>query len=232
MSKPSSHKNHYEVEIKSLLGHKKHAKRLKKNLSKLPQGLTPHKKSSQLNHYFIDGNLKKLVTRVSHYLTTKERKKLISLSQQVTDFSVRTRKENSTVSFVVKASVDDTTSSNGVTRIEFSAEIPKLSIDQLDSLILQSGFRYQAKWSRDREEYRLGDISVCIDKNAGYGYLAEFELLVEEDSLVDEARKTLRNLIEKLGFEELPQDRLERMFAYYNEHWQDYYGTENTFVVE
>jgi len=30
----------------------------------------------------------------------------------------------------------------------------------------------------------------------------------------------------------LPNDRLERMFAYYNEHWQEYYDTDKTFVVK
>jgi hypothetical protein len=36
----------------------------------------------------------------------------------------------------------------------------------------------------------------------------------------------------KLGVEELPQDRLERMFAHYNAHWPEYYGTEKVFVIE
>jgi len=36
----------------------------------------------------------------------------------------------------------------------------------------------------------------------------------------------------KLDVEELPQDRLERMFAYYNKNWPEYYGTEKIFVIE
>jgi hypothetical protein len=36
----------------------------------------------------------------------------------------------------------------------------------------------------------------------------------------------------KIGAEELPQERLERMFTYYNTHWQDYYGTDKIFTIE
>jgi hypothetical protein len=36
----------------------------------------------------------------------------------------------------------------------------------------------------------------------------------------------------ELGVEELLQDRLERMFAHYNEHWQEYYGTDRTFIIQ
>ena len=32
--------------------------------------------------------------------------------------------------------------------------------------------------------------------------------------------------------EELSQDRLERMFSFYNNNWSDYYGTEKIFNIE
>ena len=38
--------------------------------------------------------------------------------------------------------------------------------------------------------------------------------------------------MKELNVEELPQDRLERMFDFYNTHWKDYYGTERIFMVE
>ncbi len=38
--------------------------------------------------------------------------------------------------------------------------------------------------------------------------------------------------MKEVGVAELPQDRLERMFAYYNLHWPEYYGTENIFTIE
>jgi hypothetical protein len=39
-------------------------------------------------------------------------------------------------------------------------------------------------------------------------------------------------LMKECGVEELPQERLERMFAFYNTHWPDYYGTEKIFTIE
>ena len=91
---------------------------------------------------------------------------------------------------------------------------------------------YQAKWSRERQEYKFLDMTVVIDKNAGYGYLAEFEI-IERDALKIEATKAkLVHTMKELGVQELDQARLERMFEFYNEHWLEYYGTDKIFVVE
>ena len=73
---------------------------------------------------------------------------------------------------------------------------------------------------------------VCIDRNAGYGYLAEFERMTDDAGEVDSLRESILSTIGTLGLSELPQDRLERMFAHYNAHWDEYYGTERTFTIE
>lgn len=72
---------------------------------------------------------------------------------------------------------------------------------------------------------------MCIDKNAGYGYVAEFEKILSDKNQIDEAKESIRKELELLGIEELPQDRLERMFAHYNQHRPEYYGTEKTFTI-
>jgi len=132
---------------------------------------------------------------------------------------------------VVKVSVDDTTSENGIARMEFEEAIP-LSIEALDALVLSAGFSYQAKWSRQREEYLCKGINVTLDRNAGYGWLAEFELVVDSPEQVAKAEHDIRNLMQILFVPELKQDRLTRMFTYYNEHWQEYYGTDKVFNIE
>jgi hypothetical protein len=73
---------------------------------------------------------------------------------------------------------------------------------------------------------------VTIDRNAGYGYLAEFERVIEDEAKAGAVQDELRALMAELGVEELPQDRLERMFAHYNAHWPEYYGTEKIFTIE
>ena len=115
--------------------------------------------------------------------------------------------------------------------MEFEEKVP-LTLQALDTLILSAGFRYEAKWSRKREEYLCLGTNVTLDRNAGYGWVAEFERMVNDPAGVDAAREKIRALMGILGVEELPQDRLARMFDFYNKNWRDYYGTERIFVIE
>jgi len=54
---------------------------------------------------------------------------------------------------------------------------------------------------------------------------------VEQESELESARQEVRALMEQCGVQELQQDRLERMFAFYNAHWGEYYGTDKVFTV-
>ncbi len=222
----------YEVEIKSLLGSKESADRLKNELTKVYPDTKLVGQGKQLNHYFntpadtskLIQNMEALVPadkKISFQLILKEGKKI----------SLRTRDADGTVILVMKASVGDDTSSNGVKRIEFESKV-NMTLGELDTILLDSGATYQAKWSREREEYTSGDLHICLDKNAGYGYLAEFEKVTPDESALDTVKSDLLGIMAKLGVSELPQDRLERMFAHYNENWKNYYGTEKTFVIE
>lgn len=221
----------FEIEIKSLLGGEESAELLRERLKEHDPDIKLTSKNSQLNHYFEKGDLEKLSENMREHLSDEDQKKLDKIAKEGEKHSVRTRKLDEDVILVVKASIDDTTSSNGISRMEFEA-IVDMTLGELDQIILDSDFEYQAKWSRKREEYRSGDMNVCIDKNAGYGYLAEFEKVLESADEADAAKRDLRDTMEKLGVEELPQDRLERMFAHYNQNWREYYGTEKIFIIE
>lgn len=221
----------YEIEIKSLLGTKENAEALKSRMKALDPDVSCTSKNKQLNHYFVGGNVEKLFKNVEKLFSGSTKEKLKTIIEKGKNFSVRTRDKDGKVFLVLKASVDDTTSENGIARLEFEEEV-SASLDELDRLLLSAGFTYQAKWSREREEYVCKGTTVCLDRNAGYGYLAEFERMVGEEENATEAQKELRAFMEELGVEELPQSRLERMFAFYNEHWPEYYGTEKVFVVE
>ncbi|MEX2515272.1 MAG: CYTH domain-containing protein [Candidatus Paceibacterota bacterium] len=224
----------YEVEIKSLLGSKKNAEELQKRLEEHGRELSHHGSHAQLNHYFSadEGAVKELREVLASHVPEGAVVELEHVIETGENHSVRTREADGEVLVVIKASVGDDTSENGVSRIEFQEPVD-LSLDELDDLLLEAGFSYQAKWSREREEYTLGDdVAVTIDLNAGYGYLAELEKEVESEDEVPEAEKLLRKLLDELELEELSQDRLERMFTHYNENWEDYYGTEETFTIE
>ncbi len=210
----------FEIEIKSLIGDKQKADNLiaKMQSDSSFKSIGSHK---QLNHYFMKGDLKKL----------SEKLKLEFPFENPKDFSVRTRQADGKVILVIKATVDDTTSSNGTARQEFEKQVD-MTLEQLDQTLLDCRFAYQAKWSRERQDFKYKDLNVSVDKNAGYGYLAEFESVIEDQSKAEETKTSIRKIMSELGAAELAQDRLERMFAFYNKNWKDYYGTEKTFVIE
>jgi len=223
--------HNYEIEIKSLLGSQDKADALKTSLDNKFPKLKTLSKHRQLNHYFNVGDFKKLHKAILPYIPKESVEKFSRVLKDGKSFSVRTRDTEGKVQLVIKASIDNTTSDNGISRIEFEAVTPDLTLAKLDKILLDCGFSYQAKWSREREEYEAGDMHVCLDKNAGYGYVAEFEKVITDPSLSEKAALELRSLMTELGVSELPQDRLERMFAHYNKHWSEYYGTDNIFTV-
>ncbi|MDD2766574.1 MAG: CYTH domain-containing protein [Candidatus Moranbacteria bacterium] len=221
----------YEIEIKSLLGSEENANNLIQKMQSIDPSTKLVSKSSQLNHYFVGGDGEKICIALTSHIAKKKIEAFKKVLNEGNNLSLRTRQANKKVLFVAKASIDDTTSSNGTARIEFEAEIPELSLEALDRVLLEAGCTYQAKWSRDRREYIFQDTTACIDRNAGYGYVVELEKIVTDGTSAEQVKRDLRTLMETLGIEELSQDRLERMFAYYNEHWSEYYGTDKTFTI-
>ena len=221
----------YEIEIKCLVGDVRHAVDLVAKLKETDPNLIFRGKHKQLNHYFIKGSLTLLRQKLDSHLPKDQQKQFDDLTAKAKDFSVRTRWADGLVLFVIKATVDDTTSSNGTARQELETEV-NLDLEQLDQILLECGFEYQAKWSREREEYKYKGLNVTIDKNAGYGYLAEFETIIDDPTKAEIAKTKIRQTMAQLDVRELPQDRLQRMFDYYNEHWKEYYGTDNVFNIE
>lgn len=222
----------FEVEIKSLLGSKDNAEKLKNALTKRYPDTKLVGHGKQLNHYFnTPQDLSALAKNLSTHVPADKKSAFEDILKHGQKISIRTRDADGTVIFVVKASMGTDTSSNGVKRMEFETKV-SMTLQELDKLLLDSGCTYQAKWSREREEYASGDMHVCLDKNAGYGYLAEFEKVVNDEGSLDAVRADLLGVMKDLGAVELAQDRLERMFAHYNAHWPEYYGTDKTFIIE
>jgi len=223
----------YEIEIKSLLGSRERADELKRRLVMLFPALKTLPSHKQRNHYFNEPEDLKIIEKViGQFLSVAKQKELSHLIAKVKGgVSPRTREADSKVFFIIKASIGDDSSANGVSRIEFEEPVA-LSLEALDKKLLDAGLSYQAKWSREREHYDLGNIHITVDKNAGYGYLAEFEKMIDDGREAEYARQELKALMTELGCAELPQARLERMFAYYNTHWEEFYGTEKVFTIE
>jgi adenylate cyclase class IV len=222
----------FEVEVKSLLGSKQNADRLKVSLKNKYNDLKLIASEKQLNHYFntpkdLDTFQKKIISLIPQ----DKKDDLVDIIKHGQKISIRTRQSNKGVLFIIKASVGSDTSSNGVRRIELEVLTDK-TIDELDQLLIDAGASYQAKWSREREEYSTGDLKVSIDKNAGYGYLSEFEKIVTDEKLLEKTHKDILDLMKSFDLVELDQARLERMFDHYNKNWKDYYGTDKTFIIK
>lgn len=225
--------HNYEIEIKVLLGNEEKKDIFMKKVQDTFPELEHKYSERQKNHYFEWGNLLHLFGIFREYISQEEANSLHKLSGEAKSFSVRTRGTPTQTIIVVKATVNDESSSNGTARIEWEVDLAPMSLEDMDKLVLSAGFSYQAKWSREREWYSLNATTVlCLDKNAGYGYLAEFERVIDNASLVDSTRMELLGMIESLGYAELDQARLARMFDFYNKNWSEYYGTENVFEIE
>ena len=219
----------YEIEIKSLLGSRAEADRLLAAMKAVDPSFAKTGASRQLNHYFEGkGDWNAVLKALDG---EGDKKEFIDLATKAKDFSLRTRDADGKVLLVLKAAIDDTTSANGTARREFDKQVA-MTLDQLDEIIINAGFTYQAKWSREREEFAFAGANITIDKNAGYGYLAEFEMIESDPSKADGTKAKLRDLMKQVGAEELDQARLGRMFDYYNTHWREYYGTEKIFVIQ
>ena len=140
----------FEIEIKSLLGSKENASALKERfLAVFPQAKLTSR-NNQLNHYFEGGDLVKLREKFADRVPADHKEAFENILRVGKKHSVRTRQLDETVILVTKASIDDTTSSNGISRMECEVTFPGLTLDQLDQLLLEAGFTYQAKWSRER----------------------------------------------------------------------------------
>lgn len=223
--------SHFEIEIKTLLGTKEAADSLLEKMKELDSNLRVTGTNTQLNHYFVGGDEQKLYALLKPFLTPEQEKEFKDILEKGTDFSLRSRQKDDEVLLVIKAALDGGTSANSVSRLEFE-EAMSLTLEELDALLEAAGFTHQAKWSRSRVEYSYKGIVVCLDKNAGYGYLAEFETVTTDEASLPQVRETLVERMKELGVSELPQDRLSRMFAHYNEFWPEYYGTDKTFNIE
>lgn len=223
--------SHFEIEVKSLLGAKENAENLIEKMKALDPNTKVISQNKQLNHYFHNGDIQELYKKVEHLFVGEQHEKLQRVIERGEDFSIRSRQRDEEVLLVVKASVDEGTSANTVKRMEFEEPVA-ISLVELDKLLLEAGFEYQAKWSREREEYEYKGASVCLDKNAGYGYLAEFEKLVPNEEMAEQVHQEIVGIMDELGVAELDQGRLARMFEHYNSNWPEYYGTDNVFVIE
>lgn len=243
-----------EIEIKCLLQTTDKLDNFLNRLSSI-RNLTKASREKQLNHYYLPGTLD------STSLSEGFKFLGIGIPEGIGEISrlcgaggsLRTRYqvnletidgedfEKDSFTYIVCKNGKD--ASNGVVRNEFEIKLNGNRIDSVDKILMAVGAEVQAKWSRERVTFIDNDISIrdtgpiniCIDKNAGYGYLVELEKILKEDATekdVEQAISQINNFAMLCGLEKLDDARLSRMFKYYNQNWKDYYGTDKVFNIE
>lgn len=222
----------YEIEIKSLLDSQKAADDLLAKVRAKDPSMKLVSQQHQLNHYFKDGTLAMLAQEFENCLTAYQLAQIDQINHRARNVNVRTREKNKRdVLLVIKGALNEGSAAHGHHRMEFEALLP-ISIEELDSKIIKSGWKLEAKWQADRKIYEALGLTLDMVFTPGYGYFVEFEKVVYDDIDREAAHNQLLEQMESLGAYELSPDRLERMFSYYNNHWQEYYGTKKVFVVK
>jgi predicted adenylyl cyclase CyaB len=173
--------------------------------------------SNQLNHYF--SYTEESLVKLADKLNLSFKNELLTTSK----LAIRTRYDDKGGTLLIfKYNTED--ADNGVVRVEKEL-IRGESLHELDNILLSLGLTYQSKWSRCRREYKTDKFNICVDINAGYGGLCEVEVIVDDQKDVTRATKLCRSTLTELGLTELDSELLNKMFNYYSNNYDYYYGT-------
>lgn len=189
---------------------------------------------------------------VPHNFEIPENWKAVDFSQQLNHYfdsspvSIRTRYDSSTGFEIVNKWTDDGKDShNGTQRHELNLRVtPTLNFNEMevvevteglslesakyvlenhvDKILLNTGLNYLSKWSRIRKTYRYENFIISEEVNAGYGKIIEIES-------ANNSKVNIFTILEygkSLGLKVLESDLLNKMFKFYNEHWEEYYMTD------
>ncbi len=104
-------------------------------------------------------------------------------------------------------------------REEIEVKFERSEFENLKNLLLSLGFNVQIKWLRNRQEFKWGEIKVCLDYTKGYGYIIELEVLCS-DNKKEKKLEMLKKKLKELNIELTPKEEFERKFQHYKENWR------------
>jgi adenylate cyclase class 2 len=112
-----------------------------------------------------------------------------------TDEALRVRDTEDATELTYKGpKVDETTK----TREEIDLRVA--DPDQAHALLTSLGFEPAGRVVKQRETYRLDDVTITLDRVEGLGPFVEIEIVVDGD--VDEAREAVLALADELGLDD------------------------------
>jgi predicted adenylyl cyclase CyaB len=103
-------------------------------------------------------------------------------------------------------------------REEVEIKFKRDDFERLEQLFHALGYNVYIKWFRKRHNFKWQGIDVAVDFTKGYGYIIEFEKLVEEN----EKENVLEFLKEKFNMLDISmtsRQEFDQKFNYYKENW-------------
>ncbi|MGE5456632.1 MAG: CYTH domain-containing protein [Ignavibacteriales bacterium] len=84
------------------------------------------------------------------------------------------------------------------------------------------GYEVEIKWFRKRLEGSYQDIKLTIDYTAGYGYIVEVEKIVTDESLIDETKNKLVDILKSFNIEISDKQEFKDKYSDYKINWSKY----------
>ncbi|NLL44190.1 MAG: CYTH domain-containing protein [Mollicutes bacterium] len=119
-------------------------------------------------------------------------------------------------------------------REEMSVIIDKKYEKDLLKMLDILGYEIEIKWYRKRLELTFKDFEVTIDYTVGYGYIVEFELMVEDDKKIEEAKNKLNEVFKEFNIADTPNAVFNKKIQDYKVNWHKYTKdvNDNEFLIE
>lgn len=98
---------------------------------------------------------------------------------------VRIRRTNNGAKLTLKRSIEDELDS-----LEHETSVD--NADEAESIVKELGLKFGVRVVKHRREFRLGEITGCLDSVDDLGDFLELEILIDDDRPLPEVRKQLR----------------------------------------
>lgn len=118
-------------------------------------------------------------------------------------------------------------------REEMNVIIDKKYENDLFRMLETLGYEVEIKWFRKRIQLQYQQFDVTIDYSIGYGYIVEFELMVNEEVNIDQAKKELQSAFKKFNIDDSSKEEFNSKYNDYKNNWLEYTNDidENEFLL-
>lgn len=192
-------------------------------------GFTHNGTKTVISYFYERANKEQVLAAGQELLQGKELADFTKLVKQMSDISVRCRSINETNYFVVKGAAEGEDAVHTANRLEFEAVMTQ-DLEEINAVITGAGIVLASKWSSKRDFYELDNgVNANAEFVSGYGYKAELEVITQDEGAAEQAQRDIDHIAEKLDLFYATDTLMGRMYDYYNQHWQEYFNTQDTF---